>query len=71
MNVYVECEDITLEWYQVSQVIVSEVEAKHVASFKLILPIVFGITKEGKPYINHLGPKDLKLQISSAIHTTC
>lgn len=52
-DVYVERQELILEWYQASRVGLSEVEAKHVASFKLILPSVLGITKEDKPSTSH------------------
>lgn len=52
-NVYAQHQDIILEWYQASRVGLSEVEAKHVTSFKLILPTVLGMTKEDKPSPTH------------------
>jgi hypothetical protein len=35
------------EWYQSTKVGVSEASACHMASFRLVLPAVFGRTKEG------------------------
>ncbi len=44
---YVECKDVINEWYQASKVGLDEREARHVASFKITYPTVFGYVKEG------------------------
>jgi hypothetical protein len=44
---HVERKDVLQEWYQSSKVGVNEASACHMASFHLILPTVFGRTKEG------------------------
>jgi len=44
---HVERKDVLQEWYQSSKVGVNEASARHMASFRLILPTVFGRTKEG------------------------
>jgi hypothetical protein len=41
--------DVLAEWYQSTKVGITEPEARHVASFKLTLPTVFGNIKEGTP----------------------
>ncbi len=38
---------IVNEWYQASKVRLDKPEARHVASFKIIYPTVFGYVKEG------------------------
>jgi hypothetical protein len=44
---HVERRDVLQEWYQSSKVGVNEALARHMASFRLTLPMVFGRTKEG------------------------
>jgi hypothetical protein len=44
---YVERKDVVNEWYQASKVGLDEREARHVASFKITYPMVFGYVKEG------------------------
>jgi hypothetical protein len=46
-EVYIERKDVLTEYYQAGHVGLSEPEAKHVSSFKLILPSIFGLIKEG------------------------
>ncbi len=44
---YVERKDVISEWYQATKVGLDEREARHVASFKITYPTVFGYVKEG------------------------
>lgn len=44
---YVERKDVINEWYQATKVGLGEHEARHVASFKIANPTVFGYVKEG------------------------
>jgi hypothetical protein len=44
---HIEHKDVLQEWYQSMKVGVNEASARHMASFRLILPTVFGKTKEG------------------------
>jgi len=44
---HVERKSVLQEWYQSTKVGVNEASARHMASFRLILPSVFGRTKEG------------------------
>jgi hypothetical protein len=44
---HVEHKDVLDEWYRSSKVGVNEASARHMASFRLILPTVFGRVKEG------------------------
>jgi hypothetical protein len=44
----VERKDVLQEWYQSTKVGVTEAAARHMASFRLILPTVFGKLKEGR-----------------------
>jgi hypothetical protein len=54
---HVERKDVLQEWYQSTKVGVNEASARHMASFRLILPTVFGRTKEGAPVsAKHLLP---------------
>ena len=46
-STHVERKDVLQEWYQSSKVGVNEASARHMASFRLTLPTVFGRTKEG------------------------
>jgi len=46
---HVERKDVLQEWYQSAKVGVNEASARHMASFRLVLPTVFGRTKEGAP----------------------
>jgi len=44
---HVERKDVLEEWYRSTKVGVNEASARHMASFRLILPTVFGRMKEG------------------------
>jgi len=44
---HVERKDVLQEWYQSVKVGINEASARHMASFRLVLPTVFGRTKEG------------------------
>lgn len=44
---YIERKDVISEWYQATKVGLDEREARHVASFKITYPTVFGYVKEG------------------------
>jgi len=44
---YVERKDVISEWYQASKVGLDEREARHIASFKITYPTVFGYVKDG------------------------
>jgi len=44
---HVEHKDVLDEWYRSSKVGVNEASARHMASFRLILPTMFGRVKEG------------------------
>ena len=44
---HVERRDVLQEWYQSTKVGVNEAAARHMASFRLVLPSVFGRVKEG------------------------
>jgi hypothetical protein len=46
---HVECKDVLEEWYRSTKVGVNEASARHMESFRLILPTVFGRMKEGSP----------------------
>ena len=46
---HVERKDVLEEWYRSTKVGVNEASARHMASFRLILPTVFGRMKEGSP----------------------
>jgi len=46
---HVERKDVLEEWYRSTKVRVNEASARHMASFRLILPTVFGRVKEGSP----------------------
>jgi hypothetical protein len=46
---HVERKDVLQEWYQSAKVGVNEASARHMASFRLVLPTVFGRTKGGSP----------------------
>jgi len=46
---HVERKDVLQEWYQSAKVGVNESSARHMASFRLVLPTVFGRSKEGVP----------------------
>jgi len=52
MTSHVERRDVLQEWYQSAKVGVNEASARHMASFRLVLPTVFGRTKEGAPPIS-------------------
>ncbi len=49
---HVERKDVLQEWYQSSKVGVIEAHARHMVSFRLVLPTVFGRVKEGAPLNN-------------------
>jgi hypothetical protein len=49
MTSHIERRDVLQEWYQSAKVGVNEASARHMASFRLVLPTVFGRTKEGSP----------------------
>ncbi len=53
---YVECKEVLNEWYQASKVGLDEREARHVASFKITYPTVFGYVKEGTANLKHILP---------------
>jgi hypothetical protein len=46
---HVERKDVLQEWYQLAKVGVNKASAHLMASFRLVLPTVFGRTKEGAP----------------------
>lgn len=46
---HVERKDVLQEWYQSAKVGVNEAAARHMASFRLVLPTVFGRVKDGSP----------------------
>jgi hypothetical protein len=46
---HVERKDVLQEWYQSSKVGVNEAAARHMTSFRLVLPTVFGRVKDGTP----------------------
>jgi hypothetical protein len=46
---HIERKDVLQEWYQSSKVGVNEAAAHHMATFRLVLPSVFGRVKEGTP----------------------
>jgi hypothetical protein len=46
-EVYIERKDVLTEYYQTGRVGLSKPKAKHVTSFKLILPTIFDLIKEG------------------------
>jgi hypothetical protein len=46
---HVERKDMLQEWYQTTKVGINEASARHMASFQLVLPTVFGRTREGAP----------------------
>jgi hypothetical protein len=46
-DMYSVRKDVLAEWYQSTKVGITEPEARHVASFKLTLPTMFGSIKEG------------------------
>jgi hypothetical protein len=50
---YVERKDVISEWYQATKVGLDEREARHVASFKITSPTVFGYIKEGSSSSKH------------------
>jgi len=52
MTSHVERRDVLQEWYQSTKVGVKEASARHMASFRLVLPTVFGRTKEGAPPVS-------------------
>jgi hypothetical protein len=52
MTSHVERRDVLQEWYQSTKVGVNEASARHMASFRLVLPTVFGRTKEGAPPVS-------------------
>jgi len=47
---YVERKDVISEWYQATKVGLDEREARHVASFKITSPIVFGYIRKVPPH---------------------
>jgi hypothetical protein len=52
---YVECKEVINKWYQATKVGLDEREARHVSSFKITYPTVFGYVKEGTMNVkNHL-----------------
>jgi hypothetical protein len=46
---HVERKDMLQEWYQSTKVGINEASARHMASFRLVLPTVFSRTREGAP----------------------
>jgi hypothetical protein len=46
-TLHVERKDVLDKWYRSSKVGVNEASARHMASFRLILPTMFGRVKEG------------------------
>jgi len=50
---YVERKEVINEWYQATKVGLDEREARHVASFKITYPTVFGYIKEGASSSKH------------------
>jgi len=44
---YIERKEVINEWYQATKVGLDEREARHIASFKITYPTVFGYVKEG------------------------
>ncbi len=50
---YVERKNVINEWYQATKVELGEHEARHVASFKITYPTVFGYVKEGSTNARH------------------
>ncbi len=50
---YVERKDVINEWYQATKVGLGEHEARHVASFKITYPTVFGYVKDGIANAKH------------------
>jgi len=50
---YVERKEVISEWYQATKVGLDEREARHVASFKITYPTVFGYIKEGSSSSKH------------------
>ncbi len=52
---YIERKEVINEWYQATKVGLDEREARHIASFKITYPTVFGHVKEGATVTkNHL-----------------
>ncbi len=52
---YIERKEVINEWYQATKVGLDEREARHIASFKITYPTVFGHVKEGTTVTkNHL-----------------
>jgi len=52
-GLYVERKEVISEWYQATKVGLDEREARHVASFKITYPTVFGYIKEGSSSLKH------------------
>ena len=52
-STYVERKDVISEWYQATKVGLDEREARHVASFKITYPTVFGYIKESSSSSKH------------------
>ncbi len=50
---YVERKEVINEWYQATKVGLDEREARHIASFKITYPTVFGHVKEGATPTKH------------------
>jgi len=53
LGTYVERKEVISEWYQATKVGLDEREARHVASFKITYPTVFGYNKEGSSSSKH------------------
>ncbi len=50
---YIERTEVINEWYQATKVGLDECEARHVVSFKITYPTVFGYVKEGTSNAKH------------------